>query len=211
MLQTSESETEILLGNKQLLGIFFLVAVLLGIAFTGGYMVGRGTRAKKALPVSAAAEIPAATPATAGGGETHSVTPPDVAGSGDQAPAQQPDSTAQDVPLGAAKPKQAAVKSAEVQPEAQPAGPTAEPGPTGFLPQSGEEFLQVTAVARADAESIADTLRSKGFRAHAVPAPNNPNLYRVIVGPVRDAGDLSNTRDALRKTGFRDVIVQHYR
>ncbi len=43
MLRSSEEETEILLGNKQLLGIFFVVAILLGIAFTGGYMVGRGS------------------------------------------------------------------------------------------------------------------------------------------------------------------------
>ena len=48
MLRSSESETEILLGNKQLVGIFFLVAVLIGVAFGGGYMLGRGAGEKKA-------------------------------------------------------------------------------------------------------------------------------------------------------------------
>ena len=58
MLQTGENETEILLGNKQLLGIFFVVAVLLGLAFTGGYMVGRGSADKK---IAAVATAPAPT------------------------------------------------------------------------------------------------------------------------------------------------------
>ncbi len=43
MLRTSDRETEILLSNTQILGIFFVLAILLGIAFTGGYMVGRGS------------------------------------------------------------------------------------------------------------------------------------------------------------------------
>ncbi len=48
MLRTNERESEILLGNKQLLGIFFAVALLLGVAFYGGYMVGRNSSGKKA-------------------------------------------------------------------------------------------------------------------------------------------------------------------
>ena len=221
MLRSSESETEILLGNKQLLGIFFLVAVLLGIAFTSGYMIGRGAGPKKgaAAPV-ADASAPSSAP-DAAGGETHAVTPAD---SGQNSASQAGNSTPADAgaepsdqaaapdrpaetPLGAKHKRPEPAKEAQEEtPDNNP-----EPAPAGFAPQSGQEFLQVAAVARGDANSIADVLRKKGFRAHAVPAPSNPNLYRVIVGPVRDAGDLSATRDALRKTGFRDVIVQHYK
>jgi cell division protein FtsN len=43
-----------------------------------------------------------------------------------------------------------------------------------------------------------------------VAKPGNLGLYRVLVGPVKDTADLSSTRDELRKTGFRDVIVQRY-
>jgi cell division septation protein DedD len=68
----------------------------------------------------------------------------------------------------------------------------------------------VVALSRSEAEGLADVLHKKGFRAHAVPKPGNASVYRVIVGPIRDAGDLSSTRDALRKTGFREVIVQRY-
>ena len=80
----------------------------------------------------------------------------------------------------------------------------------GFAPQSGQEFLQVAAVPRDHALAVASVLRKKGFQAHAVPKPGDANLYRVIVGPIRSAGDLSSTRDSLRKTGFSQVIVQHF-
>jgi cell division septation protein DedD len=87
--------------------------------------------------------------------------------------------------------------------------PTSGPTET-FVPQSGQSFLQVAAVGRDEAEAIADVLRRKHFRAHAVPKPGNPKLYRVLIGPVADAADLSTTRDALRKTGFGEVILQKY-
>jgi cell division protein FtsN len=65
-------------------------------------------------------------------------------------------------------------------------------------------------VGKDEALGVANVLHSKGFRAHAVPKPGNPKVYRVLIGPLRDAGDLSTTRDALRRTGFREVIVQKY-
>ena len=36
-------EFELVLGNKQLLSVFFIVVVLLGVFFTMGYIVGRNT------------------------------------------------------------------------------------------------------------------------------------------------------------------------
>ena len=47
MFEDQDGEREILLGNKQLLGIFFVLAVLFGVFFTAGYMVGRNGSAKK--------------------------------------------------------------------------------------------------------------------------------------------------------------------
>src|SRR3954470_19281838 len=44
------SEFELVLGNKQLLSVFFIVVVLLGVFFTMGYIVGRNS-----APVDAAA------------------------------------------------------------------------------------------------------------------------------------------------------------
>src|SRR5579875_46676 len=204
MLRTSDSETEILLGNKQLFGIFVLVAILLGVAFAGGYMVGRNGR--KAAPASAA-EVASANPdstatAPGTGGETHSVAP-DSTATTDTAPqdmsSSEPGTTDTEPPLGSPKRNAAAGKThvAETAPPMSDAEP--------FAPQVGEQFLQVVAVSRDEAEALADVLHKKGFRAHAVPKPGNPKIYRVIIGPIRDPGDLSSTRVSLSRIGFREV------
>jgi len=201
MLRNTDSETEILLGNKQLLGVFFVVAILLGIAFTSGYMVGRGGAGKKAETPSAAEPTSGKT-ATGPGGETHSV--PADSGLDTSSEAGNNAASAQneeEPPLGSPK-RRSNQKTA--------AGPTAETASESFTPESGQEFLQVAAVTREEAAAIADVLHKKGFRAHSVPKPSNPKVYRVLIGPIHDAGDLSSTRDALHKTGFREVIVQHY-
>jgi cell division septation protein DedD len=219
MLRTNDRESEILLGNKQLLGIFFAVALLLGVAFYGGYMVGRNSSGRK---TEAAPETAAAAPSTnetgSAAGETHTI-PGESAGSSEegQSPATREPVTKSnagshelagkasgETPLGSHKTKTAREpKVAAVPPDSEaPAGT--------YQPQPGSEYLQVVALGRSEAEGLADVLHKKGFRAHVVPKPGNASLYRVIVGPIRDAGDLSSTRDALRKTGFREVIVQHY-
>jgi cell division septation protein DedD len=195
MLRTNESETEILLGNKQLLGIFFAVAILLGLAFYGGYVVGKGSRAHAPVTSSPApATETAATPTNPpAGGETHSV--PADSGAASEPPATDTASTsAEPPPLGSRK----------------RTAPAATPAEEPFAPHSGQTFLQVTATGRDEAVAIADVLQKKGFRAHAVPKPGSSKLYRVLVGPIHDTADLSSTRDSLRRTGFREVIVQRY-
>ncbi len=212
MLQSGDRETEILLGNKQLLAVFFVVAALLGIAFTGGYMVGRGASGKKASPTAntpADTTSPASQTASAAapqGGETHSV-PADDGNLNPDVPAASLSRKGSEELLGARK------KKGSAKPEQVSAAETATPKPArsdGFVPQDGQEFLQVAAVPHDHALAVAAVLRKKGFHAHAVPKPGDANLYRVIVGPIRDAGELSSTRDSLRKTGFSQVIVQHY-
>jgi cell division protein FtsN len=197
MLRTSESDTEILLGNKQLLGIFFVVAILLGAAFTGGYMAGQRSSVKKTASVARASEAPLPTSSSPAMGETHEAAPkePPPLGSPDRKNYEQPQ-TPEAIPAPAAVPNDST---------ATPASST-----ETFVPQSGQVFLQVAAVGRDEAEGVADVLRKKHFRAHAVPKPGSAKLFRVLIGPVRDAADLSSTRDALRKTGFGEVIVQKY-
>ena len=109
-----------------------------------------------------------------------------------------------ELPLGSAK-----AKNSEKTHTAEESV-TGSPSLGNFSPEAGQQFLQVAAVGRDEAEAVADVLHKKGFRAHAVPKPGTAKLYRVIIGPIRDPGELSNTRDALRRTGFREVIVQRY-
>jgi cell division septation protein DedD len=200
MSRTNQSETEILLGNKQLLGIFFVVAILLGVAFTGGYMVGRG-------PTDKAPDTKASPARNTSAAETHAVSADSSADDGSTTSA-----------TGSAPQKTDSTEANRASPTHPPLGSprtgrsSSTPAPTAdtFTPERGQTFLQVAAVGRDEAEAIADVLHKKGFRAHAVPKPGNPKFYRVLIGPIRDTSDLSSTRDSLRKTGFREVIVQKY-
>src|SRR3954454_13423013 len=218
MLRTNERESEILLGNKQLLGIFFAVALLLGVAFYGGYMVGRNSSGKKVAVATETAVTAPSNGQNVTAGETHTI-PGESNGSAEENKSpvgrepvvkSNPGShelaggATDDVPLGSRKTK----GTRESKASATTAAPDVPSG--GSQPQAGAQYLQVVALGRSEAEGFADVLHKKGFRAHAVPKPGNASLYRVIVGPIRDAGDLSTTRDALRKTGFREVIVQRY-
>jgi cell division septation protein DedD len=203
MRSSNNSETEILLGNKHLLGIFFVIAILLGIAFTGGYMVGRNSAEKSAekrtATVSAGPPDAAATPATPSSLETHSVPPAssDATGAPQKADTHAAETAPPEgAPLGS--PRRKSVPAPVENPSA------------AYLPQTGQTFLQVAAVGRNESDAIADVLNKKGFHAHSVPKPGSTTIYRVLIGPIRDTADLSSTRDQLRSNGFRDVIVQRY-
>src|SRR6185437_16869731 len=163
MLRSSESETEILLGNKQLLGIFFLVAVLIGVAFGGGYMLGRGAGDKKAAGPAAPVRDTAAAPGTANptAGETRTVSPSDTAvtDAGPEASDQ-----ADQAPLGSPRHKSRPQPGQSTPGQSMEVAPP-EAVPVNFTPQDGQEFLQVAAVPRGEASGIADVLRKKGFPA----------------------------------------------
>jgi cell division protein FtsN len=224
MLRSSESETEILLGNKQLLGIFFVVVALLGVAFVGGYKVGEA--AGKKAPVTAqanteqqASSSPAASSATAPTpGETHAL--PAASGTGEGSAtagghsreaenANTASSQEAEPPLGSPK-RAKALKTKTIAQQNAPGSTDSGASTTAFAPQGGQTFLQVAAVSRDEAEATADVLHKKGFRAHAVPKPGATKIYRVLIGPIRDAGDLASTRDSLHKIGFREIFVQRY-
>jgi cell division septation protein DedD len=227
MSSTSETETEILLGNRHLLAIFFVLAILLGIAFTGGYMVGRNSSDKKIAPLAAATADPAAssnggaaTPSTTSM-ETHSLAPAgsEQADTSDQTHTLQPpppvDAAAQsakdEAPLGSPKGEPVA-KAPPVPQTAEPKPLAAHPKPVSTFsgPQSGQTFLQVAAVGHTEAEALAEVLSKKGFRAHAVPKPGSTEIYRVLIGPMHDTSELSSTRDSLRNAGFTKIFVQRY-
>jgi cell division septation protein DedD len=220
MPSTSENETEILLGNRHLLAIFFVLAVLLGIAFTGGYMVGRNSSDKKPAALSASAADPAASSATSL--ETHALPASDKGDQGatDQThtvqpppePAQLP--AGEETPLGTPKKEPLAEEQrASVKPQPpKPAPPSAhvKSGATFAGPQSGQTFLQVLAAGHTEATALADVLSRKGFHAHAVAKPGASDVYRVLIGPMRDTSDLSTTRDSLRNAGFTKIFVQRF-
>ena len=147
------------------------------------------------------------------GGETHAVSP-DPANS----PASQSSGSADDgksSPLGT--PHSVSSRTAQSTP-AESSASTATARSSGEQESSAAEadaapsghntYLQVAALKQADALTVAKVLSKKGFHAHISPKAGT-SFYRVLVGPVHDAGELNSTRAALKNKGFREVFVQH--
>jgi cell division septation protein DedD len=187
-----EDEKEILLGNKQLLLVFAVVALLLAIAFGAGYKLGKSSVDKKGGEESTQTS---ASPADASGGPiTQKITPDDS-----QPPAETP------APIEAPKAPVVAAKEEKVL-----GSRTLVETPRSSAPHSGESYVQVTAVAHKVADATADVLRQHGFSARVAPAPGNTGIFRVLVGPAKDPADLRNTEDKLRKIGYTKCFIQHY-
>src|ERR1700676_1131928 len=92
--QNEDGEFELILGNRQLLSVFFIVVILLGVFFTMGYIVGRnsGTATPEVAahpnPDAAppAAETPAKTPEPAPAPATPTGPPPQPPAQTDRQP-----------------------------------------------------------------------------------------------------------------------------
>jgi len=217
MFQETEDGKDIVLESRQLLGIFFLFAVVLGIAFVAGFMVGHGSFdfARKPSP-----PLPSD---GSGGALTRTVEPASTANPG-SAPAASGDSTSE---ADTAKPEPRAAAPAEKTSPAKSSktalAPTAEeefkPLPvedaadgasTGlYQPQAGQQFWQVTAQSRDKAETVAKNLVRCGFSAHVAPS-KDPKLFRVLIGPLRNQSEAASTRTALREKGFNNVMARNY-
>jgi cell division protein FtsN len=108
-------------------------------------------------------------------------------------PQEQPPAQAVAVPA----PKAAPVKEAPAN-EAGGAPQVAEPQP-------GAAYLQVVATARPEAEVIAGTLAKRGYKTQLAEAPTS-GVFRVLVGPLKDASEIASTRVDLEKAGFKPIV-----
>jgi cell division septation protein DedD len=195
-----QNEPEIILGDKQLLLVFALVAVLLAVAFGAGYMLGKGSGEKRTLAISDPAQTSLPVADVSGGPITQKIVPDDA-----QTPKSVPAVEAPLAPEPAVETRDAARKTEPVLGENNLGEHS-----RSSAPRPGENYVQVTAVARKVADATADVLRQHGFSARVAPAPGNAGIFRVLVGPERDTAELRNTEDKLRKIGYTKCFVQHY-
>ena len=177
----NEGEKELVLGNRQLLSFFFVVVALCGVFFAIGYIIGRNTSK------SAVAEV-AAAPVAEGQRSPLPNTPPDTP----------PQVTVETKPA-----QESATPPADVKPEPAAANDRVVPVST---PEPGASYLQVTALARPDAEAVVRTLKEQGFPA-LLTGSSREGFFRVLVGPYREAAQLSTSKDRLRALGFANTIV----
>lgn len=194
MPKNEDGEFELILANRQLLSVFFIVVILLGVFFTMGYIVGRNSGPSQ---VDVASHKPMVVDSPAAQDQPKQDTPAPVsAPPAAAAPiaTQQQQPPAQDAKTEEPVKKEAPAKKEKDKPKEKPALASTEPA-------SGETYLQLVATAKAEADVMVDVLHQKKFRAIAVQIPEKPGLFRVLVGPLAD-GTLNKTKSDLQSSGF---------
>jgi hypothetical protein len=228
MAKLEDGEFELVLGNKQLLSVFFIVAVLFAVFFAMGYIAGRNAtpadlRAQTPSPAAGSTPAPAgadapkpnidlsAPPTTSFDPSTmaKSAGPEPVGGQAERTaavvseptPPAQPAATPRKEPE-AAKPAPPVVTSTPVQPP-----PAAAASSAIAQPQAGQVYLQVAAIRKADAEYMAGTVLKGKLNLPALVAPvPGQDLYRVLVGPCNSKPEQARMQAALQDAGFKPIV-----
>ncbi|HVX68050.1 MAG TPA: SPOR domain-containing protein [Bryobacteraceae bacterium] len=233
MPKNEDGEFELVVGNRQLLSIVFILMVLFGVVFSMGYFLGRantgGQAAADATQQAGQAGRPDATGALVPHtqedtplqpGEAKVATPD--AGTGSTTPVSTapaasestpPADSVAPAPAASEKTKPvaaAAVRPPEPAPRTAPAPVAAPPAatPAAGSPAAGQTFLQVAAVKKPQAQMLLDLLKAKGFHAMMVQV-DGQEVYRTLVGPVKDAGDLARTKAGLEGAGFKPFVKKY--
>ncbi len=211
MARNDEGEFELILGNRQLVSVFLIVVILLGVFFSMGYIVGRNSSpptvaASAGKPIVVDNLPHAATPLP----EEPASTPPPVVQAAPPA--------AEPPPPVIEKPSPAHGGPAEKKPEPPKAKPVEKPAPAEVgkradvgQPPAGT-YLQVVATSRPDAEIVAESLMKKGFPAMVAPIPEpgpGKATHRVVIGPLKDAGEIADTRTRLEGVGFKPIVRKY--
>jgi cell division septation protein DedD len=194
MTQTG-GEKELIIGNKQLISLFFVVMALCGVFFAMGYMV-RGNSLKGSVSTTTTAT------------DSSTATPSETT-----VRRQQPEPPAEttDAAALAARPAGDSESSAapiDTKPALETPAPAQTETPAPAAADSGPAYVvQVGALARADAETTAHTLREQHLPAFTA-ASSKENLYRVLVGPYHLTSDVADAKAKLKTLGFSNTIVQ---
>jgi len=221
MPRNDEGEFELVLGNKQLLSVFFIVVILIGVFFTMGYIVGRNSGpgvdnavAKRTTTESPATSLPGPSPAGAPVAAESSGPPAQT-----QPATTTPSQTQLTQPGAAAPAPEAEAPKKKVSDEqeikdreiSKPQKIT-RPDPNTFLMskiEPGQTYLQVAAVKRQEAEILARVLRRKGFLQAVVVQGPKEGLFRVVVGPVKDREALQKTKADLEAAGLKSIVQKY--
>ena len=204
MSPQEEEEVELVLGNKQLLSLFFGGVVLFAIFFSFGYMVGFGRGQQDRVATIAEAEPAAEEP---GGVRI-------------------PDALLEDVPKEVAAPERVTPARAEVRQEPPPARgvrtepaarpkapprvsrpkprPTASAGAGAAIARS--IHIQVAAMrVRADAQMLVGKLRTKNYPVALFDRAGD-GWHRVVIGPFPNVESAKAERRKLAADGFKTIL-----
>lgn len=189
-----EGEFELILGNRQIILVFLIVVLLLGLFFAMGFLAGRSVAGRRAAAEQQPAQVPISVDASKSASRSEVTVP---APAGKQEEPKQPAETA-------------SAGAAAKQPEAAPA--KAAPPARLFVEQPpAGTYLQAAATQRADAETMLSYLISKtGLTGYVTPSPKSPELCRVLIGPFSGSEQIAQARAKLSALGVTNAILVKY-
>lgn len=201
MPSRQDEEFELVLGNKQLLSLFFVVVVLFAIFFSFGYTVGfsRGQQDR----VVAIASTEKAEP------ETSDVRIPDTLL--EAAPKSTPDpSPAAATPKPAPKrevktPPPPAPKKQAPAPAPKKAAPATTAAPTGAQIARGIHIQVAALRVRSDAQLLVNKLKAKSYAAELYDQGGD-GWHRVVVGPFADVARAKAAQTKMRADGLQTIL-----
>lgn len=200
MSKNETGEFELVLGNKQLLSVFFIVVILLAVFFTMGFIVGRNSsppqleatnRKQDRSPL--VVDSPNAPPPT----QIPSAATPMVEDKKKPEPVVETKAP-EKAPEKAKEPEKPKEKEKK-EPPPPPPPPADDNG--GGAPAKGTHYLQVQALPTEQSALVMKVMRQKGFSVAAESVPGKP-LTRILVGPVTPAA-AGEMRDKLDAAGFK--------
>lgn len=231
MPRNEDGEMELVLGNKQLLSVLFILVVLLGVFFTMGYIVGRNNPSEEKVRLAAAKQQVASAgklPPVAIDPTSGSVAPkpnpapietPPANGPVTVDPARkepekkepekkEPEKKEPEKKAESKKEEKKKETRKEAEKKAEPAKPVEAAGLYQQAPSSGQ-YLQVAAIDRPGATGMAEAYRKQGFPAIITPS-SSPTLFRVVIGPLKDSDTVAETKMKLKKIGVEGAILRKF-
>jgi cell division septation protein DedD len=210
-----DGEYELILGNRQLLGVLFIVIVLLGVFFAMGFLAGRSTSPSVATTTRPKVEA-----------ELKRIDPTEE-------PAQPPTKSADPIvaqarveptpepPPAKAAPPAKEDSPAPALPEVKPTAPPVKLTPPQSLqgvasaadlpdPPPGN-YLQVAATTFNDAKGMLEMLKKNGHQGTLAKVPDRPELVRVVVGPLATKEATAEARERLRGLGIDNPMPRAYK
>lgn len=217
MARNDEGEFELVLGNKQLLSVFFILVVLLGVFFTMGYIVGRNNPSTEAVNLAAArkpVDLAGIRPKEVDARGQQMSEPKVVESPRTELKKQEPTNVElpKPEPVKAEEQKAEAKKKEEKKevptPKEVPPPPAAMKAAAGGVSKPAAGFyLQVAAIDMKGATIMVDSLRKKSFSAIVMEGPSDkPDIFRVVVGPFAGAEEMARTRTRLEEIGMKGAM-----
>jgi DedD protein len=200
---------ELVLENRHLLGVFFVVVLLCGVFFSLGYIIGRNTM--PGIPRVAAASTTTVNP----GDKPSSMPPPAFANQpqgNTPAVATNSDQSAPTTDLNFYQNVEQKAPDSKLEPQTGSGTASALPAATAGTDKpatsdASEGYLvQVSAVTkREDADNLVAMLKQKNLPV-LVTASTSDSLFHVVVGPYKNEKDAEHAKAALELDGFRPII-----